>query len=77
MRPGSRWVYRESDTDGTLQRVVVNVTRRTKRIANGVSARIVRDTVTERGRRVEDTFDWFAQDRAGNVWYLGEERMGR
>jgi hypothetical protein len=52
---------------------VVRVTRRTKRIANGVTARVVRDTVTERGRLVEDTFDWFAQDRAGNVWYLGED----
>jgi hypothetical protein len=73
MRPGSRWVYRETDADGTAQRVVVKVTRRTKRIANGVAARVVRDTVTERGRLVEDTFDWFAQDRAGNVWYLGED----
>ena len=73
MRPGSRWVYRETDTDGTVQRIVVRVTRRTRRIANGVTARVVRDTVTERGRLVEDTFDWFAQDRAGNVWYLGED----
>jgi hypothetical protein len=73
MRPGSRWVYREIDTDGTVQRVVVRVTRRTRLIANGVRARVVRDTVTERGRLVEDTFDWFAQDRAGNVWYLGED----
>jgi hypothetical protein len=73
MRPGSRWVYRETDSDGTVQRVVVKVTRRTRRIANGVTARVVRDTVTERGRLVEDTSDWFAQDRAGNVWYLGED----
>jgi hypothetical protein len=73
MRPGSRWVYRETDTDGTVQRVVVRVTRRTRLIANGVRARVVRDTVTERGRLVEDTFDWYAQDRTGNVWYLGED----
>jgi hypothetical protein len=73
MRPGSRWVYREVGTDGTVERVVVKVTRRTKLIANGIRARVVRDTVTERGRLVEDTFDWFAQDRAGNVWYLGED----
>jgi hypothetical protein len=73
MRPGSRWVYRESDADGSVQRVVVKVTRRTRLIANGVRARVVRDTVTERGRLVEDTFDWYAQDRAGNVWYLGED----
>jgi hypothetical protein len=73
MRPGSRWVYRETDAGGAVQRVVVRVTRRTRRIANGVTARVVRDTVTERGRLVEDTFDWYAQDRSGNVWYLGED----
>jgi hypothetical protein len=26
-----------------------------------------------RRRALEDTFDWFAQDTEGNVWYLGEE----
>jgi hypothetical protein len=72
MRPGSRWVYRETDPDGTRQRVVVTVTRRTKRIANGVEARVVRDVVTEKGQLVEKTDDWYAQDKAGNIWYLGE-----
>jgi hypothetical protein len=60
-------------TDGAVQRVVVKVTPRTRLIANGVTARVVRDTVTENGRLVEDTFDWYAQDRRGNVWYLGED----
>jgi hypothetical protein len=73
LAPGNRWVYRETATDGTVQRVVVRVTRRTRLIANGVMARVVRDTVTERGHLVEDTFDWYAQDRRGNVWYLGED----
>jgi hypothetical protein len=73
MRPGSRWIYRETQADGTVQKVVVKVTHRTKLIANGVRARVVRDTVTEKGRLVEDTFDWYAQDRRGNVWYLGED----
>ena len=72
MRPGSRWVYRETDPEGTRQKVVVTVTGRTKRIANGVTARVVRDVVTEDGEPVEVTDDWYAQDRAGNVWYLGE-----
>jgi hypothetical protein len=72
MRPGSRWIYRETDPDGTRQRVVVTVTRRTKMIANGVKARVVRDVVTEKGTPVEKTDDWYAQDRAGNIWYLGE-----
>ena len=73
LAPGSRWVYRETATDGSRQRVVVKVTHRTKLIANGVRARIVRDTVSERGHVVEDTFDWYAQDARGNVWYLGED----
>ena len=72
MRRGSRWVYRETDPDGTSQKVVVTVTRRTKLIANGVTARVVHDVVTENGKFVEVTDDWYAQDRRGNIWYLGE-----
>ncbi|MGH3360499.1 MAG: hypothetical protein ACRDO7_16980 [Nocardioidaceae bacterium] len=71
MRPGTRWTYRETD-EGSVQRVEVVVTHRTKRIANGVTARVVRDTVTENGEIVEDTEDWYAQDSDGNIWYLGE-----
>jgi hypothetical protein len=72
MRPGNRWIYRETDTTGTSQRVVVTVTKETKKIANGVTARVVRDVVTENGKPVEITDDWYAQDKAGNIWYLGE-----
>jgi hypothetical protein len=71
MTPGSRWDYRETDADGTMQRVVVTVTDRTK-VIEGIEATVVRDTVTEDGEVVEDTFDWYAQDKWGNVWYLGE-----
>ncbi|MBA3840807.1 MAG: hypothetical protein H0X55_11015, partial [Thermoleophilaceae bacterium] len=73
MKPGSRWVYRESDTEGGREKVVVEVTDKTKRIANGVDARVVRDTVSEDGKPVEVTDDWYAQDKAGNIWYLGED----
>ncbi len=35
---------------------------------------VVHDVVTDAdGKVVEDTFDWFAQDSAGNVWYFGED----
>ena len=73
MVPGSRWIYRETEPGSPPQKVVVTVTRRTKTIANGIEARVVRDVVTERGVPVEVTDDWYAQDRAGNVWYLGED----
>jgi hypothetical protein len=72
MRPGSSWVYRESDAGGARQKVVVTVTPRTKRIANGITARVVHDAVTEGGAPVEITDDYYAQDRCGNIWYLGE-----
>lgn len=72
MAPGSRWVYRERDGEGGTQRVVVTVTGRTRRIANGIEARVVHDVVSEDGEPVEVTDDWYAQDSQGNVWYLGE-----
>lgn len=73
MVPGRRWTYREIGEDGNALRVVVTVTGETRRIANGITARVVRDTVTREGAVVEDTFDWYAQDEKGNVWYLGED----
>jgi hypothetical protein len=73
MKAGTRWVYRETDAEGTELEVVVTVTSETKEIANGVTARVVRDTVSEGGAVVEDTFDWYAQDADGNIWYLGED----
>jgi hypothetical protein len=73
MAPGSRRVYRNTDTDGTVQRAEVSVTSRTKRIANGIEARVVREAATEDGTLIEQEYDWYAQDSAGNVWYFGEE----
>jgi hypothetical protein len=73
MKPGSRWVFTETGGDGSEQKVVVTVTDRTKTIANGVEARVVRDVVSENGEPVEITDDWYAQDADGNIWYLGEK----
>jgi hypothetical protein len=72
MLPGSRSVYRSTDTEGTVQRDELTVTHETKRMADGVEARVVRDTTSENGEIVEDGYDWYAQDSKGNVWYLGE-----
>jgi hypothetical protein len=73
LRPGTRWTYREVDEEGKRLIVVVTATRVTKKLANGVTARVVRDTVTEDGALVEDTVDWYAQDAEGNAWYMGEK----
>jgi len=73
MLPGTRWTYRELDpVDGEVT-VVVTVTSETKTIANGIEALVVRDTVSRGGELIEDTFDWYAQDADGAIWYLGED----
>jgi hypothetical protein len=70
-RPGARWVY-EHAADGEVERIEVEVTNEQRQVF-GVTAVVVRDRVSVGGGLVEDTRDWYAQDRAGNVWYLGEE----
>jgi hypothetical protein len=71
MRPGSHWVYREVE-NGETQRVDVTVTNKTKTL-EGIEARVVHDRVSRNGETLEDTFDWYAQDSDGNLWYLGED----
>ena len=73
MEPGTQRTFREVDSDGSVVSVVITITSDTKRIANGVEARVVRDTVRRDGEIIEDTFDWYAQDSKGSVWYLGED----
>jgi len=76
MTVGSRWVYRVVDTsDGSVQRDVIKVTNRTKMMADGIEARVVRDIVTDHGKPTEVTRDWYAQDSDGNVWYFGENTV--
>ena len=72
MPVGATWTYNEVDAAGTEQRVVVEVTDQT-RVIQGITATVVHDQVTEDGELVEDTFDWYAQDAQGNLWYLGED----
>ncbi len=64
--PGTTFVY-----EGGGEHIEVTVTADTRAIM-GVEAVVVRDTVTVKGKVTEDTFDWYSQDRAGNVWYFGE-----
>jgi hypothetical protein len=71
MAPGTVWTHREVEADGTELTIVVTVTDETKEIL-GITTVVVHDVVTEDGETVEDTFDWYAQDLAGNIWYMGE-----
>jgi hypothetical protein len=51
--------------------IVVSVLPETKVIL-GVTCAVIRDTVRKKGEVIEDTYDWYAQDLQGNVWYFGE-----
>jgi hypothetical protein len=76
MKVGSKWVYNVVDTaTGHVNRDVIKVTDQTKMIADGIEARVVSDVVTDRGKPVEVTEDWYAQDSKGNVWYFGEHTV--
>lgn len=70
LTPGTTLVY-EGTSDGERETTEVTTTDRTREIM-GVTTTVVRDRVFVAGELAEDTFDWFAQDRHGNVWYFGE-----
>jgi hypothetical protein len=68
---GRTLVYR-GIKDGKSQVDRVHVTSRT-RVIEGITAVTVTDVATHDGKLLEKTSDWYAQDRQGNVWYLGED----
>jgi hypothetical protein len=68
---GRRLIYRGIDDDEPST-VVTQVTRQHKTIL-GIPVVVVLDRVFVNGELTERTFDWYAQDKRGNVWYLGED----
>jgi hypothetical protein len=73
LKPGTAFHYK-GYSDETAQTDDMVVTHQTKKIL-GISCTVVRDTVSEHGKPVERTFDWYAQDKQGNVWYMGENSL--
>lgn len=71
MVPGTVHTY-EGDTGVGREVIRVEVLAPTKTIM-GVDATSVHDQVFLDGELIEDTYDWYAQDGEGNVWYLGED----
>jgi hypothetical protein len=67
---GTVFTYQSQTEDG-LETTVVTVLSDKKTVA-GVSCTVVRDVVSIDGQMIEDTHDWYAQDKDGNVWYMGE-----
>lgn len=63
---GNIWVYEDEE-----EVITVTVLDETREIL-GIESIVVQDVVEEDGEIIEDTFDWYAQDSDGNVWYMGE-----
>ena len=79
LRPGTTYYYINRILEGksvTIEHDVVTVTSETK-IILGVSSTVVHDEVEVKGSVTEDTYDWYAQDKDGNVWYMGESTKER
>jgi hypothetical protein len=70
LQPGTTFLYRGTQ-EGKARRVSVFVTHKVKMIL-GIRTTVVLDQVLVDGKPEEKTFDWYAQDKHGNVWYLGE-----
>lgn len=72
--PVGRTLVYSGVKDGQTQRDTVTVTNQTKSIL-GVTATVVSDIADHDGTVLEKTSDWYAQDKQGNVWYLGEDTI--
>jgi hypothetical protein len=70
LEPGTKFTFVKKTSKGT-ERTEVTVLRETKQVM-GVTTIVVSDRVWLNDKLKEDTRDWYAQDRDGNVWYFGE-----
>lgn len=76
LAPGSTWEYDVRGAVDTRSRTVTVANQRVE--ISGIEATAVRSVERDgRGRVRLDTAEWFAQDRAGNVWKLGEQTKER
>jgi hypothetical protein len=72
MPVGTQWRVHVSNPQGESLQETITVESKTKKIADGVTARVVHDVVYTNGKPTEITDDWYAQDKDGNIWYFGE-----
>lgn len=73
---GAAWTYNSEAVDeetGQVTHETLMVEAQGTRTIQGVEVRVVRDRVYREGILIEDTFDFYAQDDRGNVWYFGED----
>ena len=74
LEPGTSSTY---DVVGTTRTRTITVTDRTETVAGVATVVVDRLLTGGRGRTLEDSEAYYAQDRAGNVWLFGEEGPAR
>ncbi len=79
--PGTKWLYKTKVGEDVTETILVEVTDETV-VIEGVECVVVHDVVYEGNNTddeniIEDTYDWYAQDVDGNVWYFGERTLAR
>jgi hypothetical protein len=67
LKPGTTFVH-----EGGKEHSEMSVTSETKKVM-GVECVVVDHKEWEGDKLIEKTYDWFAQDKEGNVWYFGED----
>jgi hypothetical protein len=67
MKPGTTFIY-----EGGAEHSEMSVTHHTRKVM-GVECIVVDHKEWEGDQLIEKTYDWFAQDKEGNVWYFGED----
>lgn len=70
--PGTTLTYEGTNEDGASLRHVASVLKHKKEVA-GVQCTVERVFEYANGVLIEQTYDYYAQDVAGNVWYFGED----
>ena len=76
LKPGMQWIYEGYSMDEgkkTPHRIIFSVTDMVK-VIGGVRARVIFDADYTKGKLTEKELTYFAQDKQGNVWHLGQYR---
>jgi len=75
--PGDTFVYEPVPNEDNVVNTIT-VTNDIKAITvdgKSIDCRVVYDVETEEGYLTEETWDWYAQDDDGNIWYCGEDTI--
>ncbi len=74
LKPGMQWIYEGYSIDEGKKiphRIVFTVTDMVK-VIGGVRTRVIYDSDFTKGQINEKELTYFAQDKQGNVWHLGQ-----